>query len=100
MHSMLFAALFQFAGTAHVVPLVRKMVVTQAHVTASDSNASVGAPVAAVMTAVMRCPAVKVFAAVAVAVAGTTLLTLIAPSPVTFVPAIWIATLKLPLPVK
>ena len=61
----------------------------QAQVTASDSSASVGLLVAEVMTAVMRCPAVKVFAAVAVAVAGVALLTLMADSPVTFVPLIW-----------
>jgi poly(3-hydroxybutyrate) depolymerase len=72
----------------------------QAHVTASDSSASVGLPVAAVMTAVMRCPATNVFAAVAVAVAGIALLTDMADNPVTFVPLIWIATLNDPLPVK
>jgi hypothetical protein len=53
-----------------------------------------------VITAVMRCPAVNVLAPEALAVAGVALLTDIADSPVTFVPLIWIATLKLPLPVK
>jgi hypothetical protein len=41
-----------------------------------------------------------VFAAVALVVAGVALLTATALSPVTFVPLIWIATLKEPLPVK
>jgi hypothetical protein len=58
----------------------------QAHVTASDSSASVGLLVADVITAVMRWPAVNVFAAVALVVAGVALLTATALNPVTLVP--------------
>ena len=46
------------------------------------------------MTAVMRCPAVNVFAAVALVVAGVAEDTATAESPVTLVPLIWTATLN------